>query len=137
MKSMQWMKLVLQNRLDNNPGQFSARHAKTLIDIMKAPEQFQGFSGYPHYNSDLADRLQSIINIAKATNDKRAAKYRMFVQNAITVAEAPVVSDPAKAADPRSLGLCGWRPVGAGSGSPRFVKYQDLAGNTFYSLNAE
>src|SRR5438132_8461458 len=47
-KSMQWMRLVLKNRLANNPQQFMARGARTLKDIVTAKDggkvQFEGFS---------------------------------------------------------------------------------------------
>src|SRR5262249_6781304 len=46
-KSMQWMRLILVNRLNNHPEQFGASGASSVVDIIKAPGQFEGFSGYP------------------------------------------------------------------------------------------
>jgi len=128
--SMQWMKVVLANRLNNNPRQFMAPHAATLIDIIKAPGQFAGFQKYPHYDSALADMLQSIIDIANSTKDARSADFAGFVQNGLKVArEAPV-------ADPSSTGIFAWRTQGSSPPGGRYAKFKDLAGNTFYTLSA-
>lgn len=136
LKSMQWMKLILQNRLQHDPAQFMARHAKSLIDIIKAPGQFAGFQHYPAYSSDLQHRLQSFVDIANSTSDHRALTYTTFARNALSVAKAPAVTDPSVADTAGSSGLIAWRTAGSGSPGPRFVKYKDLAGNSFYSLHS-
>ena len=35
-KCMEWMRVVLANRLKNNPAQFGAKGATTILDVMKA-----------------------------------------------------------------------------------------------------
>jgi hypothetical protein len=132
--SMQWMKRVLQNRLDNNPSQFLARNARSLVDIIKAKNQFEGFSDYPNYSSKLVDRLQSILDIANNPRDARGAAYAKFVQNALDVAAAATIDDPSQDEDPANDPISGWRTVGARSPGSRFVKYKDKGGNTFYTL---
>lgn len=44
--------------------------------------------------------------------------------------------DPSSAGNPKSSGLVAWRTSGSASPGPRFTKYQDLAGNSFYTLNS-
>lgn len=132
--AMQWMKRVLQNRLENKPSQFGAPGATTLIDIIKAKNQFAGFSNYPSYDNDLVSRLQQFIDIANDTKDQRNGLYAKFVQNAIDVANATTVPDPSQAENPKNNPICGWRTMGAGSPGGRFVKYKDQGGNTFYTL---
>jgi hypothetical protein len=134
--AMQWMKVVLQNRLNNKPAQFMAPHAKTLIDIIKARGQFAGFSNYPNYSIKVSDRLQAILDIANAAKDQRSADYTVFVQNAIDVANSPTIADPSRAQYPNSKGLSAWRTAGTKSPGPRFSSYKDLAGNSFYLLVA-
>jgi hypothetical protein len=134
LKSMQWMKVVLENRLSHNPAQFLAPHAKTLTDIIKAPGQFAGFQHYPNYSTELVNRLQSMIDIANRPKDPRGVAYTIFIRNCLSVTSAPPISDPSLADDPKSLGLAAWRSSGAAPPGGKFSKYRDLAGNTFYKL---
>jgi hypothetical protein len=126
-QSMQWMRRVLENRLANNPRQFGAPHAANLIDIIKAPNQFAGFSGYPNYEA--RSRLQQMVNLANNDADPRQAKFAEFIGSAIAVAQAE-----SAVTDPITTGLYGWRTQGSGSPGGRFGVYQTVAGNTFYTL---
>jgi hypothetical protein len=134
--AMQWMKRVLQNRLENRPAQFLAPHARTLVDIMKARGQFEGFSTYPNYKDTIADRLQTIIDIANAARDRRSAAYIRFVQNALDVAAAPAIPDPSRAENPGNNLICAWRSKNARVQSPgsRFVLFRERGGNNFFTL---
>lgn len=129
LRAMQWMRRVLENRLGNDPAQFAAPHATNVIDIIKAPNQFAGFSGYPNYSPQTRDRLQQMLDLANNDGDRRQAQYREFVRNAITVAQAATAIR-----DPCPTGLYGWRTQGSASPGGRFVQYQNLTGNTFYTL---
>ncbi len=131
--AMQWMVVVLDNRLKNNPGQFMAPNAKTLLDIIKAPKQFAGFSTYPNYDASLVNRLQAMLDIANAVKDKRSALYTTFIQNAINVGKAAPIADPCVTAGSKRR-LCGWRTGGSGSPGGRFMLYKSFNGNDFYSL---
>ena len=137
--SMQWMKVVLNNRLNNDPAQFLAPHAKTVIDIIRAPNQFAGFRHYPNYDVDLVNRLQSYVDIANSAKDKRQQSYAIFINGAIQVANAAPIPDPSSSpfilTNRTVLGLFAWRTIGAPSPGGRFSKYRDLAGNTFYTIN--
>lgn len=130
------MKLVLQNRLNHQPAQFLAPHAKSLTDIIRARSQFAGFGNYPHYGSELETRLQAILDIANNADDARSPRYLTFVQNGLTVANGPVIADPSLAKNSRSLGLFAWKTIGAPPPGGQFVKYKDIAGNSFYMLTA-
>jgi hypothetical protein len=128
-KGMQWMKLVVHNRLNNNPSQFAAPGAKSIADIVKAKGQFKGFEKYPAIDITILSRINKIISLANSNNDSRQAKYKHFVVNAIDVAKHNVIKDPSP------KGLYGWRTDGSGSPGGRFVKYGNpLSGNQFYTL---
>jgi hypothetical protein len=128
LRSMRWMRRVLENRLANNPRQFGAQGAQSLIDIIKAPNQFAGFSNYPNYDAGTRARLQEMLNIANNDSDQRQQGFREFVHNALSVAQGAAIADPCL------TGLYGWRTQGAGGPGGRFVVYQSVAGNTFYTL---
>ena len=82
--------------------------------IIKAHGQFAGFSGYPHYDKDVAERLQETLDIANNDSDRRQATFRKFVQNAIDVAAAPAIKDPSP------TGLYAFRTIGHGSPGANF-----------------
>lgn len=128
LRSMRWMRRVLENRLANNPRQFLAPGATSLIDIIRAPNQFAGFSNYPNYDTVIRARLQAMLNIANNDSDPRQQRFREFVQNAMSVAQAAAIADPCP------TGLYGWRTQGSAGPGGRFVVYQTVAGNTFYTL---
>jgi hypothetical protein len=128
-KGMEWMELVLHNRLKNNPSQFGASKAKSITDIVKAKGQFKGFENYPNTDPSLLSRINNIFTLANSNNDLRQPKYRRFVENALAVAK------PKLPRDPSPNGLYGWRTIGSGSPGGRFVAYGSaLSGNQFYTL---
>lgn len=128
--AMQWMRLVLANRLKNNPAQFGAPKATTITDIVKAPGQFAGFEKYPTLAADVSARIDAIVSIVNDDSDARQDRYAQFVQTAMDVAKSTT-----PVPDPCSTGLYGWRTAGSGSPGPRFVKYgHPLSGNQFYTL---
>lgn len=129
--AMQWMRVVLANRLKNSPERFNARGAKTLLDIVKAPRQFEGFQDYPKLGSDQSTRIDEIVSIANSDSDPRQGKYAQFLQNALEVAGSNTLI-----ADPCPTGLYGWRTAGSSSPGGDFVKYGDpQSGNQFYTLS--
>ena len=128
-KSMQWMRVVLANRLKNNPAQFMAPGAKSITDIVKAKGQFKGFESYPTLSSKQSARIGEIVRIANDDNDTRQEKYLQYLQNALDVAIGSLIADPCP------TGLYGWRTFGSGSPGPRFEAYgSPLSGNQFYTL---
>jgi hypothetical protein len=131
--SMQLMKLVLYNRLNNHPEYYGARGAKNYADVIRghfgagnAGEQFAGFRNYPNIRKAVADNIQASIDLANATEDGRSAAFFTYVNNAIVVAGSEPIADP-------SPGLLdGWRTAGTGSPGSSSIDYQTLAGNTFF-----
>ncbi|WP_438008210.1 hypothetical protein WME89_05550 [Sorangium sp. So ce321] len=131
LESMGWMQRALENRLAKDPSEFGARGAKNLIDIIRAANQFDGFSDYPNYDQGIRRRLQQIVNIANNDNDRMQSDFRKFIQNAVDVARLRVAIR-----DPSRTGLFGWRAAGTGSPGSRFARFRTLAGNTFFTLRS-
>jgi hypothetical protein len=125
---MQLMDLVLWNRLNNNPAQFMAKGATTIIDIIKAPGQFAGFANYPNYSGGIAANLQRILDIANNDSDRRQGDFRDFVNAAIGVAGDPTIPDTSPGT------VAAWRTQGASSPGSRFTKFRTVGGNDFYFL---
>lgn len=128
--SMQWMRLVLVNRLNNNPAQFNAPGATEIKNIVTAKGQFEGFEEYPKLSSKVTGRLGDIVRIANDDSDGRQEKFARYLQDALDVAKSPTLP-----ADPCPTKLFGWRTAGSSSPGGRFVAYDGpLAGNQFYTL---
>lgn len=130
---MQWMKLVIYNRLKNKPKRFYAADAKTIKDIVRAKRQFEGFEKYPAINSKQQGNIDEILKIANNDSDGRQHKYQVFVKNALTVANSKtLVSDPSK------NGLYGWRTAGSRPPGGDLVAYgKPLSGQQFYTLKTK
>jgi len=127
---MQWMRLVVENRLKNNPKQFGAPGAKKILDIVKAKGQFHGFENYPNLSAAQQSRINDIVNIANKDNDTRQEKFAAFLSSALEVAKSKSAIK-----DPCQTGLYGWRTAGRGSPGGRFVEYKTpMSGNQFYTL---
>jgi hypothetical protein len=124
---MQLMDLVLWNRVHNNPKQFLAKHA-TLIGVITAPGQFAGFEKYPNYDSQIVHNIQSMVNIANNPKDKRSSDFADFINAAMTVAGAPMISDPSNGL------LAAWRTGGSSSPGSNFTLYKTVFGNDFYYM---
>jgi hypothetical protein len=133
-KSMQWMRLVLQNRLENNPAQFMAKGAKTLQDIVTAHDggvlQFKGFGKYPAIDSDIVLRINESFQIANNDGDGRQEAYTAYVQAALEVAtDKNVIQNPC----PAESFLSGWMTVKHSPGDDS-VPFQVLMDNQFFMM---
>jgi len=127
-QAMKWMKLVLANRLRNNPAQFRAASATSLVHIIKAPGQFEGFAGYPKLSDTIRKNVADILEIANNDAHSKQAAFADHVRSAIAVAnEAPI-------GDPCPTKLYGWRTKGSGSPGTRFELFKSVGGNDFYTL---
>jgi hypothetical protein len=122
------MRLVLINRLANNPDQFLAQNAKSVADINRAPNQFEEFSDYPKVSATITKNLTDILAIANNDTHPKQAVFIDHVRFAISVAADPPVSDPCPGK------LYGWRTKGASSPGPRFDLFESIGGNDFYTL---
>jgi hypothetical protein len=127
---MQWMRVVLENRLKNKPKQFNAPGAKKILDIVKAEGQFHGFEKYPTLSAAQESRINEIVSIANNDSDTRQEKFAAFLSNALDVANTKSAIK-----DPCQTGLYGWRTAGRGSPGPRFKIFKTpMSGNQFYTL---
>lgn len=126
-EAMKLMDAVLRNRL-SDPARFLAPRAKTLIDIIKAKGQFQGFENYPDYDTRIKNNIQDAIDIANNPKDSRSEKYTEFVNKAIEVAKLTTYTDPSPGK------LAAWRTANSGSPGKGFFLYKTLLGNDFYYM---
>jgi hypothetical protein len=124
---MQLMDLVLWNRV-KNPHPFLAKHP-TLLSVITAPGQFQGFQYYPSYDAAIVRNLQQILDIANNPKDPRAKVFADFVSAAIRIAGVTTINDPSY---PRAL--VAWRTAGSGSPGPSFTAFKTILGTTFYCM---
>lgn len=121
---MQLMHLVLSNRV-KNPKPFLARDS-TLLAVITAHGQFQGFQNYPHYDSRIIKNLQAMVDIANNHKDRRAPVFASFISTAIQVARARAITDPSPGA------LTAWRTLGSGSPGSTFTLFKTVLGTSFY-----
>ena len=124
---MQWMRLVLVNRLQHNPAQFAAKGATSITDIVRAKGQIQAFGDYPDIGVDQRARIENVIAVANDDNDPRQNAFAAFVNTAIKVATDPVVPDPT---GPDSF-LSGWMTVGYSPGDNSIKFGAPLMDNQF------
>jgi hypothetical protein len=129
-KSMQWMRLVLMNRLNHNPKQFGAPGAQSITDIVKAKRQFQGFESYPALGPDQQTHINGVVSVANDDNHPDQCDYADFLNAAIEAATGPLPEDP--------LGdggfLAGWMTTGFSPGGS-YTKFGDpVMANQFFLL---
>jgi hypothetical protein len=127
---MQLMDRVLWNRVHNKPSQFLAKHP-TLIGVITAPGQFQGFQNYPNYDSVLVHRLQQMVDIANSTKDKRSGDFTDFINAAISISGAPSIDDPSNGL------LAAWRTADSGSPGSNFTLYKTVLATDFYYMESD
>jgi hypothetical protein len=125
---MQYMDLVLWNRVEN-PRPFLAKDG-TLLAVIKARGQFQGFENYPHYSRLIVHNIQQAVNIANNPKDKRSSEFQALIQTAIDIAGSPTIPDPSKTGF-----LAGWRTAGSGSPGSDFTFVMTVWGTDFYSYS--
>lgn len=127
-KAMTWMLIVLRNRLAKASAQVGSEGAKTIIDVLRAKNQFEGFSSYPILSAKVAGLLSAKLAIANDPSDTRSDAMRRFF------AIAARVSALTQASDPCQTGLYFWRTQGSGAPSADSTAFATLLGNTFYTL---
>jgi hypothetical protein len=131
-KSMQWMRLVLKNRLDNDPAQFNAPGAKTRQDIVRGSGQYRGFGSYPTIDADVNQHIKEALDGANDDNNlAKQAQDIAFVNAALEVAKATTeILDPCGT----DYFLSGWRTAGHGGTGDNQVEFQVLMTNQFFQL---
>ena len=128
---MEWMELVIANRLDMKSALVGAAGAKTYFDVIKAPRQFEGFSGYPTLGTKQARNIQDIVDIANDGAHPKQKQFEAHVRAAIEVAGKGTVTDPCPTR------LLGWRTGGASGPGGDFVLFRSFAGQDFYTIPAK
>lgn len=137
LKAMRWMRLVIKNRLQHaDPSIFGAQKQPgasnyTVFDIVRAEGQFHGFEDYPNLNQNITVNLSGFLSIANNYNHRMRERYEDFIENAMKVASDQGLDG---VTDPSKKGLYGWRTQGSSEPGGQFTKFQDLAGQTFYTL---
>ena len=126
--AMIWMRVVVENRLATPSPEWSSAGATTLTDVIKAYNQFDGFSHYPTIVHKVQKVIDQAISIANNGDDSRRAKYKEFVDAALSVASLQAVTDPSP------KGIYWWRTKGAHPPSKKVEVYMTKLGNTFYTL---
>jgi len=136
-KSMIWMRKVIENRLAHKtPGIFGAKKGLgkpqyTIYDIVRAKNQFHGFEDYPQLHASIKVNIAGFLAIANNYNHSKREHYADFIQNAKDAAAKDALRN---FIDPTTKGLYGWRTKGSSAPGGSFKKYQDLGGQTFYTL---
>jgi hypothetical protein len=130
---MQWMRWVMLNRLRFGSQHFGAgKSATSIYALITAPNQVDGFMGYPHIAYDQQQVLDGVLNIANDSTHRNFSTTREYVQAAIDIARGLSVGN-----DPCPTGLYAWRTKDSKRPSENFVKYQIKGGQDFYTLTPE
>lgn len=125
---MQWMRLVVENRLKMASARVGSAGAKSRTDVIKSPGQFKGFSAYPDIGEKQATNIQDILNTANDGTNAHNEKFSKHVSMAIKALSEPLIKDPCPTK------LLGWRTAGASSPGGDFVLFKTFAGQDFYTV---
>lgn len=129
LQCMQWMLHVMRNRLRLGATHFAARGATSLTELIKAPNQVDGFERYPIIADRPALLLNKTMNIANDGTHAKNAAFRTYVESAIAVARGKHVGN-----DPSPSGMYAWRTLPSKPPGPNFEPFQQLGGQQFYTL---
>jgi hypothetical protein len=127
-ESMSLMRAVIGNRLAKPSHLYASAGARTMVDVVRARGQFEGFDAYPAIRPAISNRLDQIVAIVNDGGDGRRTRYKKFLDTALKIASLP------SAADPALSNLYFWRTAGSGSPAPQAKVYRTISDNTFYSL---
>ncbi|TKC86829.1 hypothetical protein FAZ69_19505 [Trinickia terrae] len=129
-EAMQWMVVVLRNRLKLGASHFAAgRDVSTLEALIKAPNQVDGFEKYPSIGSLQQRLIDKVIKNANDGTHRLNKQYRDYLETALAVARSELWS-----ADPCPTGLYAWRTNEAKSPGNNFVQFATKGGQDFYTL---
>jgi hypothetical protein len=130
-RSMRWMREVLDNQRNLSPRDFGAardatRRGTTLIDMMRAHNNVAGFENYPAINSQMMD---SLVRSANDVNQFMFEKYRKHVEAVLTEASRETKDCPVR--------VYSWRTAKSSDPGSNYKFYQTLAGQDFYTLDPD
>ncbi len=126
---MQWMRLVVENRLKMKSYLVGSEGATTLIDVIKARNQFEGFGSYPTIAKQQLENINNILAIASDGTHPDQQRFYDHVSAAIAV-----VTKEALIADPCPTKLLAWRTSGSGYPGGSFKYYKTFSGQDFYTI---
>jgi hypothetical protein len=127
---MEWMELVVQNRLQMRSALVGSAGADNVTDVIKAPGQFEGFGRYPVIGSKQQSNIDQIVAIANDGTHPKQKQFFDHVSAAIDVARVGTITDPCPTL------LLSWRTAGASGPGGSFVLYKSFAGQDFYTIPA-
>lgn len=125
---LQWMRLVVQNRLSMKSGVVGSKGATSIIDVIKSPGQFEGFEKYPVIGNKQRGNLEDILDIANTGTHPKQQLFYDHVSAAIAAATEPAIVDPC------TTKLLSWRTAGASSPGGDFKLYKSFSGQDFYTI---
>ena len=123
---MRLMRVVLENRLARPSARWSSAGARSLGDVVRARNQFEGFQAYPALSVGVAGSIDQLVALANNAADPRQQRMLEHIQLAISIATGPSPRDPTGGK------LYWWRTQGAGAPGTEVSIYKSLVGNTFY-----
>jgi hypothetical protein len=132
-EAMQWMVIVLRNRLKLGAQHFSAgRETATLRGLITAPNQVEGFRDYPTIARQPLVTINGMVDIANDGTHLNHAMYRTYLRSVLTVAAGRDVG-----VDPCPSGLYAWRTQDDASPGRNFAKFTTKGGQDFYTLTVD
>ena len=120
------MRVVLENRRRRPSARWGSAGATSLVDVVRARGQFEGFGSYPTLSAAVTARIADMLAIANNAGDARQASIRAHVEQVIAVASGPAPPDPT------TTGLYWWRTEGSGAPGTGVLLYRSVLGNSFY-----
>ena len=125
---MQWMRLVVGNRLAMRSGEVATAGAQNWRDVMRAANQFEGFSQYPVIGEKQKKNIADMLAIANDGTHPQQKRFYDHVAAAIAVPQEQAIVDPC------STSLLGWRTAGASAPGGKFKLFKTFAGQDFYTI---
>ncbi|QCP51455.1 hypothetical protein FAZ95_21215 [Trinickia violacea] len=129
-EAMQWMVVVLRNRLKLGARHFAAGQQTTTLEaLIKAPNQIDGFEKYPDIALKQKNLIDKVITNANDGTHRLNKQYRDYLQTTLAVARGELTS-----AAPCPTGLYAWRREDSKTPGDNFVKFATKGGQDFYTL---
>ena len=131
-EAMGLMKIIIDNRLANNPADFMAPNATREIDIIRAERkdgravQYAGFPSYPVISPGQKDELDKTLDASLDPASPYYEQSSRLVRAAVAIAKAPTPPDPS------TYGLYFWRTANHPLGLKDYKFYRNVAGIDFY-----
>lgn len=123
---MRSMRVVIENRLARPSARWGSAGARSLRDVVRARNQFEGFQAYPTLSVRVAGSIDQLVALANNAGDPRQQWMLQHIRLAINIATGPSTRDPTGGK------LFWWKTDNAPPPSADVSIYKTLVGNTFY-----